>query len=245
MKTKEIIWKEEHTVSWDDTSMNNELKWSALNRMLQQAAVNHAEHLGFGFTDISKENVSWVLFRLNIEIIRLPQWKEEITVQTWPSFVKALSAFREFEMRTSTGEVLCNASSEWLIIDLDSRKPRRVEEFHKFDDLMTPHITLTKPLPKYNAKGDFKDLFTNEVRFSNMDMNGHMNALHYFEWFADGFFQQFGQKRELSFLQMTYFNECLLNERVVIQQSENDPTVFRGIKDHNKKVAFLAKATTS
>ena len=82
MMKKKLIWKETHSVAWDDTSMNNSLYWADLNRMLQQAAVNHAEHLGFGFSDISKENISWVLFRLNIEIIRLPHWKENIEVTT-------------------------------------------------------------------------------------------------------------------------------------------------------------------
>ncbi len=241
MNTNKNILTEEHTVAWDNISMNNNLYWADLNRMLQQAAVNHAEQLGFGFTDISKENISWVLFRLHIEVIRLPKWKEKITVKTWPSEVKSLSAFREFEMHTQNGELLCNASSEWLIIDMKTRKPRRVEEFHKFDGVMTPRKTLTVPVPKYNAKGDFIDVFSDEVRFSNMDMNGHMNAKHYFVWFADAFYKHFGNK-EVSFLSMTYFNECLLGEKITIQQSVNDTTVFRGMKQETGKIAFLAKA---
>ncbi len=242
MMKKKLIWKEIHSVAWDDTSMNNSLYWADLNRMLQQAAVNHAEHLGFGFSDISKENISWVLFRLNIEIIRLPHWKENIEVTTWPSQVKTLSAFREFEMRTIDNNLLCNASSEWLIIDMKTRKPKRIDEFHKFDNLMTPKKTLSCNIPKYNAKGEFINLFTEEVRFSHMDMNGHMNAKHYFVWFADAFYMKFQQKN-VSFLSMTYFNECLFGEKIVIQQSVNDPTVFRGLKLKDNKVAFLAKAT--
>ncbi len=241
METKQKVLIEEHTVAWDNISMNNTLYWADLNRILQQAAVNHAEHLGFGFTDISKENISWVLFRLHIEIIRLPRWKEKIKVLTWPSEVKTISAFREFEVRTLAGEPLCNASSEWLIIDMKTRKPRRIEEFHKFDNEMTPRKTLSTGIPKYGAKGEFTDMFTEKVRFSDMDMNGHMNAKHYFEWFADAFYEKFGQK-DVSFLSMTYFNECLLGEEVIIQQSENDPAVFRGMKKESGKVAFLAKA---
>ncbi len=231
---------EEHIVAWDNISMNNNLYWSDLNRMFQQAAVNHAENLGFGFTDISKENISWVLFRLHIEVLRLPGWKEKVIVKTWPSEVKTISAFREFEMVSISGEPLCNASSEWMIIDMKTRKPRRIDEFHKFDGIMTKRKTLSVPVPGYSAKGGFADIFTDEVRFSNMDMNGHMNAKHYFVWLADAFYLKFG-KRDVSFLSMTYFNECLLGEKIVIQQSLDSPDVFRGIKQESGKVAFLAK----
>ncbi len=238
---KETILKERHILSWDDIGMNKRMHWAALNRVLQQAAVNHAEHLGFGFTDISKENVSWVLFRLHIQILRWPQWKEEIEVCTWPSFVKSISAFREFEIKTDSGELICNASSEWLIIDLNTRKPRRVEDFHRFDDVLTPEKTLTEAPPRYNAKGEFTDLFTGEVRFSHMDMNNHLNALHYFGWFSDAFYLVHGLKTP-SFLSMTYFNECMLGEKVVMQQSADDPMVFRGYKPETGKIAFLAAA---
>ncbi len=237
----EIVLKEKNLISWDDVGMNKRLHWSALNKMLQKAAVNHAEQLGFGFTDISKNNVSWVLFRLHIQILRWPQWKEELEVTTWPSFVKSISAFREFEVKTAAGEPVCNASSEWLIIDLTTRKPRRVEEFHRFDNILTPKTTLTQPPPRYNAKGAFTDLFATEVRFSQMDMNNHMNALHYFNWFSDAFYMAHGDKTP-NFLSMTYFNECMLGEKIIMQQSKSDPLVFRGYKPEKDKVAFLAAA---
>ena len=75
---KKKFWESQHMISWDDTSPSGTLNLTGLNILLQRAAVDHAEHLGFGFQVMSKQNLSWVLIRANIEINRLPQWREKV-----------------------------------------------------------------------------------------------------------------------------------------------------------------------
>jgi acyl-CoA thioesterase FadM len=102
-----------HQGNWDDTSPSGTLNLTGLNIMLQRAAVDHAEKLGFGYQVMSKLNLSWVLVRMNIEILRLPKWREKVILTTWPSNLTTISAFRDYTMiNEKTGELLCNASSE-------------------------------------------------------------------------------------------------------------------------------------
>jgi acyl-ACP thioesterase len=234
------IWNKQLQVSWDETGPDGKLSLTGLSLILQRAAVEHAEHLGFGYSEISKDNVSWVLFRLNIEIRRLPKWKENIRVTTWPKSISGLSAFREFILHSEDGEVLCTALSEWLVIDLTTRRPQRMERFNKPEYLSTEKTAFTYPLPKLNTKCGFIPLFNVTTRHSDIDLNGHTNARKYFDWLDDAVYQ-IHQEKELSFVQMNYFNECRLGEEIIIQQCPEDGKTFRGLKAENGKTAFIAQ----
>ena len=234
------IWTELHTVSWEETTVDNHLSITSLNRVMLQAAVDHAEHLGFGFTNTSKEDLSWVLFRINIQINRLPAWKEKYQLFTWPSRVGALTAFREFEIKDERGRLLVVATSEWSVINLKTRRPRRMSTLEHLYDHLTPRIPLSKPFFKLDPKIEFEELFSVKIRYSDLDMNGHANAGKYFDWLSDAVFEQYGHNR-MAFISFNYFQECLLGDVVSIQRSTDDSGYIRGFKTQTGKTAFWAK----
>ena len=235
------LWSETHRVSWDDTNLSGKLNLTGLNIMFQRAAVEHAEHLGFGYVEMSKQNHSWVLIRINIEIHRLPVWREEVKLYTWPQSMKNLSAMREFELYSSRDEeLLVTASSEWFLIDLDTRKPQRMEKLKRIEPFLTDKNAVGKILPRINRNQVFEDLFSITPRYSSMDMNGHTNARKYIDWLDDAIYQVYGS-RDISFMHMSYFHECKLDEELIIQSAEHRMGVVRGWKPEKEQVAFLAQ----
>ena len=237
---KKKIWEEYHEVSWEDANIDNHLSLTALDRYLLQAAVNHAEHLGFGFSDTSKENLSWVLFRINMQINRFPAWKEKYSVLTWPSRVRALTAFREFEIRDEKYNLLGTATSEWSVINLKTRRPRRMSSLSHLYDYLTEKVSLEKPFFKLDPQLEFEELFSVTVRYSDMDMNGHANAGKYFDWLSDAIYEIYGNNA-ITFISFNYFQECLLGDTVSFQKSKGNTGYIRGVKDHENKTAFWAK----
>lgn len=239
--TKQKIWTEHHQINWDDTSPEGTLNLTGLNILLQRAAVEHAEHLGFGFQVMSKQNLTWVLIRANIEIYRLPKWREKIRLTTWPREMARLSAFREYVMvGDDTNEVLCNASSEWLLINLDSRRPQKMDDHRFFDQYTTNKEALTKKIPRVSKSCNYEDLFRISPRYSSLDMNGHTNARKYIDWLDDAIYLVH-KNTSLSFMHISYFQECKYDEEIIIQKCTDDITVFRGWKPATEQVAFLAK----
>ncbi|MEJ2593896.1 MAG: thioesterase [bacterium] len=239
--SKQKIWESEHIISWDDTSPAGTLNLTGLNILLQRAAVDHAEHLGFGYQVMSRQNLSWVLIRANIEIYRMPRWREAVRLVTWPREMARLSAFREYVMYGQDGqEVLCNASSEWLLIDLDTRRPQKMEAHKQYEAFATRKEALTRKMPRVTKSCNYCDLFTLKPRHSTLDMNGHANARKYIDWLDDALYEIHGQK-ELSFMHMSYFHECKYGEELIIQYCKDDLTVVRGWKASSGQIAFLAK----
>jgi len=58
------------------------LKYTDLCNMLQLTAGSHAELGGISFTDMQASNQAWVLSRMRVEIIALPQWHDTVMVKT-------------------------------------------------------------------------------------------------------------------------------------------------------------------
>ena len=126
MKT---TWKQALSVHWENTDVSGKLSLSGLGQLLINTATQHAENLGFGYKELKNKNLNWVLFRMNIQINRRPVWDEPITLTTWPAGISGLAGLREFVMLDEKENTLCVANSEWLIIDLQSRRPKRLNQF--------------------------------------------------------------------------------------------------------------------
>ncbi len=235
MKT---TWKQTLYIHWENTDISGKLSLSGLGQLLINTATQHAENLGFGYKELKNQNLNWVLFRMNIEIIRRPKWNEKITLTTWPAGISGLAGLREFVMHDEKQNILCKANSEWLIIDLSSRKPKRLNQFEDILKFEQQEKVFTATPPIANRKGNFNDLFSVVIRHSDMDLNKHATAKRYFNWMEDALYQIHGEK-EIELIQITFFNETYLNETVVLQIDDKKTTV-RGIKSNDGKPAFMA-----
>ena len=166
--------------------------------LFQEAASLHAASLGFGKGDFAAagENISWVLTRMVVKMNRYPIWEDELTVETFPRGGRKIVAWRDFEIRDAKGQTLGVASSEWMIIDLATRKIHAVPEkvFAANDPKNTPVLGL-EPFAKFRfpeGGGEGQSLQAARTplpRFtamkSQIDLNGHVNNVHYINWMLE------------------------------------------------------------
>lgn len=154
----------------------------AICNLLQEVAGNHARELEFDITDLQKDELTWVLHQLHVQMDRFPHWRETITIETWPSSGDGLRAYRDFLIRSENGDVIGMSLSYWLIMNIQSRRPARIPQkilAMAPDD--TQHV-----LPITNNR--FSDLdqvdYSQEfkVRKTDLDLNQHLNNVRFIEW---------------------------------------------------------------
>lgn len=157
---------------------------------LQEAASANAEALGFSKTNFASagENISWVLTRLVVRMERYPKWEDEVTVETFPRGGRKIVAWRDFEVLDASGARLGVASSEWMLIDLATRKVVAVPEsvFAAADPADVP-VLGEAPFTKFKFPPSApagRDLSFRAQR-SHIDLNGHVNNVHYVEWMLE------------------------------------------------------------
>lgn len=190
---------------------------------LQEAASLHAEALSFSRTDLSSagENISWVLTRLKVKMNRYPRWNEKVEIVTFPRGGRKIVAWRDFTVRTSDGEILGLATSEWMIIDLATRRIVSIPDavFEVSDALNEAVLGL--------------DPFTSRLRFpaevapdgrcafvaqhSAIDLNGHVNNVHYIEWMLEPCFAKGPSAACPGEMEIVFRSETFAGEKVVVE----------------------------
>jgi len=164
-----------------DATLHGTLSLPALCTHLQDAAGTHADQLGVAQADLLKQNQSWVLARLQVELDRLPTWRDTLTIETWPSKLSGPFAQREFLFRVDA-EAVGRATSTWIVFDQDRRRPTRPPRV--LDDLVLPERppALDEDIPEVPVpeRADYTRRF--RVRFHDLDLNRHVNNARYVAW---------------------------------------------------------------
>ncbi|EOZ93283.1 Acyl-ACP thioesterase [Indibacter alkaliphilus LW1] len=211
------------------------LRWSSLGDLMQEVAWKHADSRGFG-QELFEKGLMWVLSRFQIQVHRKPSWGELITVKTAGRGISGLFALREFEVIDQAGEVLAEAMSAWLLLDVKSKRPKRPSQvlpselfaLTEDDSQLPPKIT-------FSETGDLSTAFN--VRASDLDMNNHVNNVSYIRWVEDFAIEQ---KKKFNKLCINYLSEARIGETVTIKGDFGDTkNILAGIS--KSKVFFIVE----
>ncbi len=176
---------------------------------MQEAAWRHAEELELGFGHMKAANSLWVLSRLRLSVYRYPVWGEEFVLETWPSGIHRLLVTRDFRVTDDRG-VAAEASSSWIILDLETRRPVRPQTaLADHDEMQHGELVFGEPTGKVEPPDDdewnrSRPFF---VRVSALDSQGHVNNAKYLEWCLDAFSLDHFRRWEITDISMNFLAE--------------------------------------
>lgn len=180
-------YTQDFIITTDDIDMNGEWKLKSIFTLMQDVAELHCRAYGYGYKDLKAHNLGWVCLRYRVDLRRQPGLFEKVRITTWPGPVRLNIFPRMFAVYDEKDEMVLRASSRWAIIDLSERvmvnpvergMPPGPDE--RTDGL--PDLKITGRLQKPDAPVEVSP-FT--PRYSDLDMNGHVNNTRYLEWLVD------------------------------------------------------------
>lgn len=214
----------------------------AICNYLQEAASINAEELGFSKSnfDAQGHNMSWVLTRLVVKISRYPNWEEEIKVVTFPRGGRKVVAWRDFELKDANDKVIGLATSEWMLIDLGSRKILPVpEEVLAAADFGLESVLGPEPFTqklRLPPEGEVIKGGKYKAQYSHIDLNGHVNNVHYVEWLLEPL-----KAAQPSSLEIVFRSETLAGEEVEVEIIKGDDlSVYHRVFSLNGKDHVVA-----
>ncbi len=210
------IWQEEARIRSYEADLSGNLTMEGMLKIFQEAAWNHAEQLGVGYSHLQTRSHVWVLVRMLIAVETFPEWRQSVKVRTWPRGIQSLLAFRDFEMLDMQGRRLAGATSGWMIIDLQSRRPQRLEAWlesiAKFPDRKATGADPEKIVPDGIADtSTFMD-----VKYSDLDLNDHVNNTTYVRWILDGYPVDFHRSHRISRMALNFLAELNAGDSVAL-----------------------------
>ena len=190
---------------------------ASLCNYLQEAAGNHAFALKVSVEQLHDRNLTWMLSRLRLEMDRLPSWRDTVVVETWPSGTRGPLAIREFLLRDEKRLEIGRASTAWLLIDVNRRRPSRLPP--DVLALRHPDSPSVMPFPSDRLDGPAFPTIEEEVavHWSDMDVNEHVNNVRYVSWAVDTLPQSIVGEHRLTHLAVDFIGETRVGDRVRVR----------------------------
>lgn len=221
------------------SDIHSKLRLHQLFLFLQECAWLNAQENNFGFDFVEQNNALWVLSRVYLKLTKYPQWKDRICIKTWPKNPDGFFAFRDFEIKI--GEVLAGqVLSSWLIIDKNTRRPRKMSDFEIMRSNFKAKDAITHPLEKLIPPVNMEIIIQRKVQWSDIDVNAHVNNAAYVRWIMDGIFQK---RKDLPIeFEINYLRELTIHQDFQLLYVENNNIVHLKIADSKGKDICVAKA---
>lgn len=214
-----------------------------LGGFILQAATRHAEERNFGYSFMTNQRRAWVLMRMSIDILEYPNNDTSVKLHTWISDINKLFSERCFAFENQNGDYIGYARTMWASIDLETRRPTNILELKGMADFKLdkecPMSTTAKiPLLK---DPEFASSFT--VKYSDIDINKHLNSMKYIEHLVDIFPIEMFQEKEIRTFEINYIAEGQYGTTLDILKSKTDLDKPVLEMKHNDKTICLARVT--
>ncbi|MDR0681894.1 MAG: acyl-[acyl-carrier-protein] thioesterase [Dysgonamonadaceae bacterium] len=198
-----------------------------VSNFILQAATIHAHERGFGYNNILKDNVAWVLSRLSIEMSEYPEHDEDLTVETWVENVTRFFTQRCFCFINKNKRIIGYARTIWAAIDIETRRPVDIPVWRP--DLQD-YIEQEKRCPieklaKIPSVNGLESSMGYSVRYSDIDINKHMNSVKYMEHIVNTFDLNIFKEKFIHKFEIVYLAEGTFGDKLKLYKqsvSENE-----------------------
>ncbi len=232
------VFIKEYTLRGSDFDRFKQIKPSAVLDLFQEVAGQHACSLGVGFSDMLEKGLLWVVLKVKYQVVKVPELYQGVRVLTWPLEQKRLDFQREYLIKDSkTGETLVKGTSQWAVIDKNTRKLTKADNVYKNIDGYCSDVNFSEKLLRIgDFQGEFKHKVTSE--FTHIDPNFHVNNAKYGDYVLDAI--NSSQPLNIKEFQIDFHKEILNNTETDIFVEENENTVLvKGVQ--NDEYMFLVK----
>ena len=176
-----LTYQMQMKIPFDMADINGHIKLPDV--ILLSLQVSGMQSIELGVSDktvLDQYNLVWIITDYEIDVVRLPRFAEEITIETEAMSYNRLFCYRRFTIYDDGGQELVHMMVTFVLMNRDSRKVHSVEP-----EIVAPYQSeFSKKLirgPKYDSLENptSKDY---RVRFYDLDMNGHVNNSKYLDW---------------------------------------------------------------
>lgn len=209
------IFRAEFQVDAAHADCFGRLKPSSILYFVQEIAGKHCMELSLDWDTLAQRRMFWAVIRHRVQITRLPRKGETITVETWPMPTTRAYFPRSVVGLDCDGNELFRTISIWVLMDMDTRAmilPGKsgvdVPGLLRGSELAPPKSLTPVALSAEEQR---------QVRFMDLDINGHMNNCRYLDWICDLLPSGFHHSNSIREFTLYYLSEAREGEALKMQ----------------------------
>ncbi len=150
--------------------------------LLEDIAGRHSDVAGFGICDIQETKLFWILLAWKVKFFKRVKYRDELTVKTWARNVSKAYTYRDFEVFDKDGNIVCKASSKWVLIEVDKGSITKIPDYviSKYEP-DSKHTFDTPDIEKLKTPTTFSSEYIYKVQRRDIDINNHMHNTNYLD----------------------------------------------------------------
>lgn len=178
------MYEMKREITYSQVRRNLKVDVAEIAQFFQDCVLVQSETIGKGVAETERTQTAWFLSSWQIEVMRYPEFMEEITIRTWPHEFKSMYGYRNFDMLDSKGETIARANSIWIFMDLAKMRPAKPAEENVKGYVIEPALDMEYAPRKINILGEEYKIADGvvepiEVKYTFLDSNDHVNNGRY------------------------------------------------------------------
>ena len=208
----EPIYVDEFEISDLQCDRFGRLRGASILWLVQEMAGRHCKILGVDWDTLAAKGMFWAIIRHQVQVTRLPQKGQTIRIETWPMPTSRVAYPRQVVAYDQDGTELFRTVSVWVLMDLHSRA------------MILPGKSGVEvcgvlrggelPTPKSVSPAGQTHSQERTVRFTDLDLNGHMNNCRYLDWAYDLLPSDFHRSHTLAGFSLGYLSEAIEGDQL-------------------------------
>jgi len=227
------------TIHASQADFTNRLRIDSLFILLQDTAALHADKLNLGFKALIEHNLAWVLSWVKVEVEAFPKFGDEIKIRTWPKKKFKLYSLRDFFIFNKDGQIICKATTAWLPINIKSKRIIDTSGLPAPINYQENESAIDELPQKFSEPDNKIFILKKKMRYTDLDLNQHVNNIKYIELVMDSFPKDQFEKFQLKTIEINFISESKYDDEIEIYKSGTGPqNIFSGINPQSKKIVF-------
>lgn len=209
------FYTETATVLNADADFRSLLKPSALLRYVEQVSADHART--FGMTDqfFKDHGVAFLVGKQALKFDRVPQRAEKLTLLTRAEASRRGSVKRITTVTDAEGKQVAMVDCRWIVVSLAEGRILR-EPGWTVEGFWNETVEGELPLQLHKCREGLTSAGEWTVRYSQCDLNGHLNNAFYLDLVCDALPLEVVRKGPVTFASINYHREVPMGETVEV-----------------------------
>lgn len=209
------FYTETATVLNADADFRSLLKPSALLRYVEQVSADHART--FGMTDqfFKDHGVAFLVGKQALKFDRVPQRAEKLTLLTRAEASRRGSVKRITTVTDAEGKQVAMVDCRWIVVSLAEGRILR-EPGWTVEGFWNETVEGELPLQLHKCREGLASAGEWTVRYSQCDLNGHLNNAFYLDLVCDALPLEVVRKGPVTFASINYHREVPMGETVEV-----------------------------
>lgn len=172
------MWSDEYKILYHDTNANEIVGISRIFKYLQEAATNQMNVQKPSYNELLRQNKAFILSGIRVDLYEPLSFGEKITVSTWGCHARGYTFPRSYKIERD-GEVVCEANSNWALVDTHDKKLIKASDV-EFNYTLGAPLELQNQI-RFRIPPELQLSLVGEytIRYTDTDVNGHMNNTNY------------------------------------------------------------------